>query len=39
MEAKAKSGEIEPENDLGFEFLQIENDDEIELVIPRYKIF
>ena len=38
MEAKAKSGEIEPENDLGFEFLQIENDDEIELVIPRYKI-
>ena len=38
MEAKAKSGEIKPDSDLGFEFLLIENDGEVELEIPRYKI-
>jgi len=31
MEAKAKSGEIKPDSDLGFEFLLIENDGEVEL--------
>lgn len=38
IEAKAKSGEIKPDSDLGFEFLLIENDGEVELEIPRYKI-
>ena len=38
MEAKAKSGEIKPDSDLGYEFLLIENDGEVELEIPRYKI-
>ena len=38
MEAKAKSGKIKPDSDLEFEFLLIENDGEVELEIPRYKI-
>ncbi|WP_040929187.1 hypothetical protein [Nosocomiicoccus massiliensis] len=38
IEANAKSGEIKPESDLDFEFLRIENDDEVELEIPRYNI-